>query len=501
MKRKQFLLSITLASILGGAIALGGYNIVKEDSKVYQTIQRTSPANFTGTSSIPAELNFVEAAEIVRPAVVHVKTYKEVVYNNQRYYHDPFEYFFRDFFGHQPQPQQKQQPNKQSPQERPMGFGSGVIITSDGYIVTNNHVINGADKVEVTMDDKRTYEATVIGTDPTTDIALLKVEDKDLPYINIGNSDNVKVGEWVLAVGNPFNLTSTVTAGIVSAKGRNINIIRDENQMGIESFIQTDAAVNPGNSGGALVNTHGELIGINTAIQSQTGSYTGYSFAVPTAIASKVVSDLKSYGKVQRAILGVSIVTVDSELAEKENLEKLEGVYVASVVENSAAEEADLEKGDVITAINGVSVNTVPELQEQIARQKPGDKISITFDRSGKEKTETATLRNVEGNTSIVKKEELSMASALGADFESISNADLNKFNINNGVKVKKLEAGILRRVGISEGFIITSVDRKPVSKPKDVTSILKLNKEKNRGVLIEGIYPNGKKAYYAVGW
>lgn len=500
MKRNQFILSITFASVIGGAIALGGYSLLDKNQKIYQTIENKTPVKYTNASSIPAELNFVNAAEIVRPAVVHVKTYKEYTYTNQRYQNDPFEYFFRDFFGESYR-QQPQQPQNQSPQERPMGFGSGVIIGKDGYIVTNNHVIEKADKVEVTLDDKRTFEAVVIGTDPTTDIALLKVDESDLPYINIGNSDNVKVGEWVLAVGNPFNLTSTVTAGIVSAKGRNINIIRDENQMGIESFIQTDAAVNPGNSGGALVNTNGELVGINTAIQSQTGSYTGYSFAVPTAIAEKVVSDLKEYGRVQRAVLGVSIRNIDAQLAEEKELKKLNGVFVDKVMDNSAAEESDLEEGDIITSINNVVINTVPELQEQVARHKPGDKISVKFLRNGKEKTELVTLKNVDGNTEIVKKEEIKISSALGADFENVSKSDLSKLRIENGVKIKKLNAGILRRVGISEGFIITKVDRQPVSKPRDVTEILESNKAKDRGVLIEGIYPNGKRAYYAVGW
>ena len=501
--KSKFILSITLASALGGAIALGGYKLLNDDSKkVYQTINQTpAPTRYTD-SNIPAGMDFVGAADLVRPAVVHVKTYKEYTYTNQRYNNDPFEYFFRDFFGdsyHHQKPQQKQQ--QANPKEMPMGFGSGVIIENDGYIITNNHVIDKADKIEVTLDDKRTFEAVVVGTDPTTDIALLRVEENDLPYINIGNSDQVKVGEWVLAVGNPFNLTSTVTAGIVSAKGRNINIIRDENQMGIESFIQTDAAVNPGNSGGALVNVHGELVGINTAIQSQTGSYTGYSFAVPMSIAEKVVSDLKSYGKVQRAILGVSIRNVDAQLAEEKELDQLNGVYVESIVENSAADEADLENGDVITAINGVTVNTVPELQEQVARQKPGDNITITYHRDSKKYDEKVTLKNVEGNTEIVKKEEIQMASALGADFESITKTEKKKLGIENGVKIKKLNAGILRRVGISENFIITKVDRKSVEKPKDVAEILKSNKEKDRGVLIEGIYPNGRKAYYAVGW
>jgi len=505
MKSKQLILSLSFASVLGGAVALSGYHIINSENNkkvVYQSIENNVKPKYAN-SPIPAEMNFIEAADIVRPAVVHVKTYKEVTFSNQRYQNDPFEYFFRDFFGgnHQFHQQKPQTNPNQTPHDRPMGFGSGVIIEESGYIITNNHVIDNADKVEVTLDDKRTFEAKVIGTDPTTDIALLKVEENSLPYVNIGNSDQVKVGEWVLAVGNPFNLTSTVTAGIVSAKGRNINIIRDENHMGIESFIQTDAAVNPGNSGGALVNTHGELIGINTAIQSQTGSYTGYSFAVPMTIAGKVVEDLKTYGKVQRAILGVSIRTIDTELANEKEIDQLNGVYVDRVVENSAAFDADLEEGDIITKINNIDVNTVPELQEQVARQKPGDKINITYYRNKKEINKTATLKNIDGNTEIIKKEEISMASALGADFESLSKSELKKYNLTNGVKVKKLNAGILRRVGMNEGFMILKVDRKTVTTPKDVASILKLNKEKDRGVLVEGIYPNGKKAYYAVGW
>ena len=304
------------------------------------------------------------------------------------------EEFFRYFFG--------QGRRDYAPQPR-IGMGSGVIISEDGYIVTNNHVIDQADKIEVTLNDKRLFEATLIGSDASTDIALLKIDAEKLPIVKFGDSDKLQVGEWVLAVGNPFQLNSTVTAGIVSAKSRNLGMLSPNSRLGIESFIQTDAAVNPGNSGGALVNTSGELVGINTAIYSETGNYAGYSFAIPTSIVSKVITDLKQYGTVQRAMLGVSIMEMNDHLAKEKKIDLRKGVYVAEVSERSAAMEADLKPGDVIVAINGVATPTVAILQEQIARYRPGDKVKIEFFRGKDKKQSDAVLKNSYGNTDVTK--------------------------------------------------------------------------------------------------
>ena len=347
------------------------------------------------------------------------------------------------------------------PQPR-VGSDSGVIINESGYIVTNNQVVANADDIEVGLHDNRTYKASVIGTDPATDLALIQIKETDLPTLPFVNSDDVRIGEWVLAVGNPFNLNSTVTAGIVSATARNINILRD--QYAIESFIQTDAAINPGNSGGALVNLEGGLIGINTAIASPTGAYAGYGFAVPSNIVSKVVEDLLKYGSVQRGYLGVMIRGVNSTLAEEEDLEVITGIYVDSLLENSAAREAGIQEGDVIVSINGSTVNTAPKLQELIARKRPGDEIEVKVNRNGTEKTFTVTLNNREGNTEIVAQEKNETLNMLGADFETLDEETAQKLNIDGGVKVSRLYPGKLRKdTDMQEGFIITKVDGKPV--------------------------------------
>jgi len=406
--------------------------------------------------------------------------------SSQQYMYDPF----RDLFG-QRTPQR---------QEAPMASGSGVIVSQDGYIITNNHVVEGADKVEITLNDKRSYVADVIGTDPTTDLALLKIKDTNLPYITYGNSDNVKVGEWVLAVGNPFNLTSTVTAGIVSAKGRNINILDNDPSKGIfpiESFIQTDAAVNPGNSGGALVNTRGELVGINSAIASNTGSYTGYSFAIPVNMARKIISDLLEFGTVQRAFIGVSITDLDAKLAKEKSINEIKGVYVNGLTAGGSAEEAGIKEGDVITKIGEVNVSSVPELQEQISRFRPGNRITVTLKRNNQEKTLPVLLKNKNGNTDVVEKPKAEVVSALGATFEAISTDDMRKLGIDNGLRINKLGAGKLLSAGIKEGFIITSVDKKKINTVEDVKTALE---SKKGGVLIEGVYPNGMRAYYGFG-
>ncbi|MGZ4042215.1 MAG: S1C family serine protease, partial [Bacteroidia bacterium] len=401
---KKFVSTLVVACF-GGAVALkGSHFLFNENANVSQVFQPDKASHnyvLTSTSSVASGINtdFTMAAEKSVNAVVHIKTTSEQV-NNLNY--DPFAEWF---FG----PQKRQQNFIQQ------GSGSGVIISDDGYIVTNNHVVSGADKIEVILNDRRTFVGEVIGTDASTDVALIKIKEKGLPYLPYGNSDYVKVGEWALAVGNPFNLESTVTAGIISAKGRN-NIL-DNNKRPIESFIQTDAAVNPGNSGGALVNTNGELIGINTAIASNNGAYQGYSFAVPVNIVKKVVSDIVEFGTVQRAYLGVSIQDIDSKFAQEKNLKQLNGIYVKGLTVGGSAQDAGIEEGDVITKIQDVNVKSVSELQEQISKYRPGDKVSATVLRNNKELNLAVVLKTMDNTTRLIKKIEIVKQSvnALGA--------------------------------------------------------------------------------------
>jgi Do/DeqQ family serine protease len=388
--------------------------------------------------------------------------------------------FFDEFFGLRPQ-----QP------QIAMGYGSGVILAEDGYIVTNNHVIERAQEIKVILNNKQEYDARLVGTDPSTDLALLKIEAENLPYLTYGNSDELKLGEWVLAVGNPFNLTSTVTAGIVSARARNLGINAD--QYSIESFIQTDAAVNPGNSGGALVNQQGNLVGINTAIASRTGSYAGYSFAVPVSIVQKVVEDLKEFGEVQRALLGVNIMDVTGSLAQDKGLDKVEGVFVAGVSENGAAKEAGIKEGDVILSVAGDPVNSAAELQEKVSQFRPGDDVKIVVKRNGDRKQFEVTLRNKHGDTQIVRDN----VTVLGASFEAIGNNDKQNLNIEYGIKIIDLESGKLKDAGLSEGFIITHVNKKPIYEVNDFKREIG---NARGGVLVEGVYPNGELAYFVFG-
>jgi len=348
-----------------------------------------------GQANEPGEPNFNKAAETATPAVVHIKSTQEVTRNQSP--RSPLEEMLREFYG-----DQFDYPQQFPPQS---SFGSGVIVSKDGYIVTNNHVIQKADKIEVILNDNRSYIGSIVGTDPTTDLAVIKIKETQLPYIRFGKSEALKIGDWVVAVGNPFNLNSTVTAGIVSAKGRAINIIRGENRMGIESFIQTDAVVNPGNSGGALVNTEGELIGINTAIASPTGAFAGYAFAVPETIVQKVVNDLTKYGVVQRAFLGVMMMDLNADLIKNEKINSIKGVYISDVVPNGAAQKAGLRKGDVITKIDSIEINSASRLQELIAMKKPGDKIKISILRNNKNLDMDATLTNQQGKTTLIDKQ------------------------------------------------------------------------------------------------
>lgn len=449
----------------------------------------------------PVHLDFTNVAAKVTDAVVHIKSVQSLASNNSRHQYErgpnPFEDFFNDsllqdffnqkFFYRQNNPNQNKRPQAK------IGQGSGVIINKDGYIVTNYHVIANADDLEVTLADNRTFKATIIGTDPTTDLALLQIKAEDLATLPIVDSDQVRVGEWVMAVGNPFNLTSTVTAGIVSAKGRNINILKE--QFAVESFIQTDAAINPGNSGGALVNLQGGLIGINTAIASPTGTYSGYGFAVPSNIVGKVVEDLIRFGVVQRGVLGVMIRTVDSKLKEKKRLEVNKGVYIDSLLENSAAGAAGLAPGDVILSVNDLKVNTSAELQELITRYRPGDEVELQVNRKGELKQLKVTLNNREGNTTIEKKEFKEILNILGAYFQDLDSEVAEQLGIEGGVKVTALFAGKLRQqTRIKAGFIITKVDGQPIKKVKDLARKLE---SKKGGVMLEGIYTDLPGVFY----
>ena len=426
--------------------------------------------------------DFVAASENSINSVVHVTT-KVVKTNFQR------DLFSEMFYGPGAGGKEFKQYGS--------GSGSGVIVSSEGYIVTNNHVIEDASEIEVILNDNSKYTAKLIGTDPSTDIAVLKIEGGKFTPIALGNSDDLKVGEWVLAVGNPFNLTSTVTAGIVSAKARNINLLSDRTQQNIvpiESFIQTDAAVNPGNSGGALVNTKGELVGINTAIQSQTGSYAGYSFAVPVNLVQKVISDLIDFGIVQRAFLGVQISDVNQEIKEKNKLPNLKGVYVSKVTDGGSADKAGMKDGEVILKVGSKEVNSVASLQEEVGKRRPGDKISVTIrNKNNEEEVKELVLRNNEGETKLVSKAEVSKNMALGGVFSEISDKEKKELSLKNGVKIKTLNAGKLKSEGLTEGMIITKVNNEVILTVEQLTA--KLN-QGSSVVWLEIITESGQKLY-----
>ncbi|MBR5912339.1 MAG: Do family serine endopeptidase [Bacteroidales bacterium] len=433
------------------------------------TVQRVA---FTPAQSTP---DFVDAAENSVNAVVHIMT-KVVRQSNT--YEDFFGALLGQLYGYPGQTRNNTM----------VAYGSGVVLTPDGYIVTNNHVVDGADEVEVTFNNKVKRTATIIGTDPTTDLALIKVEASDLEYLTFGNSDNVRIGEWVLAVGNPFNLTSTVTAGIVSAKARNLSILGEGTS--VESFIQTDAAVNPGNSGGALVNTKGELVGINAAIASHTGSYEGYSFAIPSNIVRKVVDDLLLYGTTQRGYLGVQIAELTQELAQQEGLENIEGVYVAEVTEGGAAKLAGMKAGDVITSINGKAVNSTTQLRESVGQFRPGDKVDVEVNRHGSHHHYNLTLLNEAGNVDVVRNSDSFYNAEFGLMLQPVNQNEKSRLNIRNGLKIVEIRQGRFMNSGVPVEFVITKVNGTAVSNKADLENALKNNR--SRRTTIEGVYPNG---------
>jgi Do/DeqQ family serine protease len=477
MKAKRFF-GLFVVVVLGALVAVIVYAKVFQQGTKIVEVPVEPKARYVNlpTAADGEVVNFTRAVEQSIDAVVHVKTkeFREYAVNPL------YEFFFGD------QPQGEPPPI--------LGFGSGVIISDKGYIVTNNHVITGSDEILVVLNDKREFNAELMGADPTTDIALLKITGEKLTHLKFGNSDALMLGEWVLAIGNPYNLTSTVTAGIVSAKARNINILRTQ-EFSIESFIQTDAAVNPGNSGGALINTRGELVGINTAIASRTGAFTGYSFAVPVSIVEKIVKDLVEFGAVQRAILGVTIQDVTAELVEEMKLSSVEGVYVNGIREEGAAKSAGIKKGDVLISIDDVPVNSSAALQEQVSKYRPGETVKVILRRDGKLKQFDVVLRNLEGSTEIVQKEDL--MDLIGASFATLSEKEKRSLGVSNGLKVASVKPGKFMKVGIQEGFVLTSINKKPVNSVKDIAEILN---DTEGGVIIEGVDQNGSRSYYAFG-
>lgn len=468
MKRLYLLVLATLAGFIGASI----FNVifVPTTNAVKAIPETTLPAIpiYAANLMNTGMSDFTYASAVSTPSVVYITTVSASQNNNNW-----FDWYFNG-----------------SGNNFVAGSGSGVIFSKDGYIITNNHVIQRAEKIEV-VHNKITYQAKVIGTDPSSDLAVLKIEAENLPAVTIGNSSTLKIGEWVLAVGNPFNLNSTVTAGIVSAKGRNINIVNSS--FPIESFIQTDAAINPGNSGGALVNLKGELIGINTAILSKTGSYTGYGFSVPVDIVKKVVADLIKYGVVQKAFIGAEVSEINSGIAEQLALTSLEGTYINYLQNGGAANKAGLAKNDVIIKIDDKSIDSRSDFDEYLAYKSPGDNVIVSYKRNNTIKTTTVTLTNEEGTNTIVK-HEVYASKTLGADFSTISKVEKEKLGLQSGVRIITIRNGLASRLGLQEGFIITSINRAPVSEPSEVARIL----ENIRGqVIIEGITTNGSKSIY----
>ncbi|MGM0946025.1 MAG: S1C family serine protease [Bacteroidota bacterium] len=493
MNKKQFFLGMFLASVIGGMVALAGvsYLIQPKQASSFDEKQQTSFVNLlTGENfTIPDGINFVASAGMVTPAVVHVKSTLSYSPRSQR---DPIQ----EFFGFPPRGGQE------NGGRAPMSSGSGVIISADGYIVTNNHVVEGASQIDISLENNKRYIAKVIGTDPTTDLALLKIEESGLPFVRFGDSDQTQIGEWVLAVGNPFNLNSTVTAGIISAKARNIGILRGvENNLQVEAFLQTDAVVNPGNSGGALVNLAGELIGINTAIASNTGSFAGYSFAVPSSLVKKVMDDLMNYGAVQRGLLGVNINDVSPELEERLGVEfpVEQGVYIGSVNNDSGAQEAGLREGDIIVGVDGRPTNNVAMLQEMVARKRPGDQVEVEYVRDGKTQKTKATLKNFDGGTNIVEKVIPKTYDFEGVMFENLTEEQMERLNISGGALITTLGNSKWRNAGARSGFIITSIiSENGRSRIADVDDLLdKLESMSGEELVILGMFQDGTEYYF----
>lgn len=448
----------------------------------------------TAVAGQPVDLTY--AAEKALPAVVHIKYVQNSKTQTVEVQDNPFGDFF-DPFGFFGNPGQGGTQKRQIQTPKKQATGSGVIISEDGYIVTNNHVVEGADELTVTLNDNSEYSARIIGTDKTTDLALIKINGKNLPTLPIGDSDKLKVGEWVLAVGNPFNLNSTVTAGIVSAKARSLGA------NGVESFIQTDAAINAGNSGGALVNTQGELVGINAMLYSQTGSYSGYGFAIPTTIMKKVVNDLKQYGEVQRAVLLISGLDVHNYIDQQKDkgetvdLGTNDGIYVKDVDPDGAGAQAGLKEGDVITKLDDRTLTKMSELQEYLANKKPGDKVTITYLRNKKTITKAVTLKNAKGNTEILKQADMDV---LGGNFRAITKEQKDELNINYGLEVIKVNNGALKSAGVAKGFIIQKINDGIIKSIEDLQNAVKEASTSKEPVLyIQGVFPTGKKGYYAV--
>jgi len=478
MKRSLLILFVLvivacLGGVLGSMITVRYFNM---DSAPYSSIEERQRLVLTSNSidtsyNVPQGINFLSAAKKVTAAVVHIRT----GYGPGTFSINPL----------------------MSAEDRSIhSSGSGVILSDDGYIVTNHHVIEDATNIEVVMNNNQRYYAKVVGKDPNTDLALLKVKGKNLPFVRYGNSDSVYPGEWVLAIGNPFDLNSTVTAGIVSAKARNIGVLRFQNSYQIESFIQTDAAVNPGNSGGALINLKGELIGINTAIATSNGAYQGYSFAIPVTLVKKVVDDLLEFGEVKRGLLGIVIEDVNAVMAERFELPVSQGVWVRSVNPGSAAEESGIMPGDVIIAIDGHSVNSVSELQEWVARHRPGKEIKVAYVREGDRGSVTSRLKNSEG-TEAMEKREVNFEID-GARLENVPYRELAKLMLEGGVRIRSVQEGRWKKAGVDDGFIIGFVDKVPVDNVEDLNRILDYKKG---GVLIEGYYPDGRKGVFGVEW
>ena len=493
MKAKDIILTSVLVVACSTLSAIGGAAITKHGSDSSETFETSEPAKSSRAYMASTPPNFVEVAERTIDGVVNIRTEKAVRMAQERFF-DPFEFFFG--IPSQRDPRQEGRSRQETPKQ--VGIGSGVVISRDGYIVTNNHVIDGADDVYVTTNSNEEYKAKVVGTDPFTDLALIKIEgDKELTAIPFGNSDDLRVGEWVLAIGNPFNLRSTVTAGIVSAKGRAAGSGQGSLQVG--SFIQSDVAVNPGNSGGALVNMAGELIGINTMIYSSTGNYAGISFAIPTSIVHKVVSDLKEYGTVQRAVLGIAGTNITSAATEKYDLKVSQGALVMEVADRSSAKQAGLKEGDVITSIDGHSISTMSDLQEAISTHKPGDKVRMAVDRKGKAMTIDLVLKNSEGNTDAVTRID---ESSIGAAFLELTEKEMSDLGISYGVKVVGVDRdGKFFRAGIRKGDVILAVNNLRVSKKDDVEKVVRdvVKSSSDKVLFVKMLNTNGRINYVAV--